>query len=114
MNADAYAKLEYNIMPNIENLRYEVINMKDTVIEKRVKMQFTGSSINQLKQYGRCTIFHISDTPDYVSITDEAVIKILADVDVNVEAKLIEVCNRFGKSDRESHKKITLFQIEKL
>ena len=33
-------KLGHNIMPDIDNLRDEVLNVKDTVIKKRVKKEF--------------------------------------------------------------------------
>ena len=68
MNGDALAKLEHNILTNINSLRDKVINMKDTMIKRLLeenKNPFqkcsnivntlirTESSLNQLEQYGQ-------------------------------------------------------------
>ena len=68
IHRDALAKLEHNILTNVNRMRYEVINMKATVskrlLEKKknlhqqcsdleYKLVSTESSLNQLEQYGR-------------------------------------------------------------
>ena len=68
------------------------------------KPESTESSLNQLEQYGRGNNNAISGIPD--NNTDDkledVVMKILADVDVIVEASDIEARHRFSKSDRKT------------
>ena len=47
MNSDALAKLEHDILTNINSLRDKVINMKDTVIKRLLE------EIKNLHQCGR-------------------------------------------------------------
>ena len=68
MNSDALAKLEHDILTNINSLRDKVINMKDIVIKRLLeeiknlhqrcrnlenKLVSTEYSLNQLEQCGR-------------------------------------------------------------
>ena len=39
-------KLGHNIMPDIDNLRDEVLNVKDTVVKKRVKISISNHPEN--------------------------------------------------------------------
>ena len=103
MKVDAFAKLDHNIMSNINKLRDEITNMKDSVIKRlleknekllkkcsklKSRLVTTESSLNQLEQCWRRNNTVVTGIADDVSDDqlEESVIKILADVDVNVEA----------------------------
>ena len=43
-------KLGHNIMPDIDKLRDEVLNVKDTVIKKRVKKEFPYQIIQKISK----------------------------------------------------------------
>ena len=124
------AKLEDDIMSNINNLRDEVIDIKDTVINRlleenekvrkkcsklKSRLVTTESFLNQLEKYGRRNNIVISAITDDVSYDqlEEVFIKILKGVDVNVEASNIEACHRFCKSDRKSYSKRTIISFPK-
>ena len=107
---------EANIINNINNLKDEIINLKDTVIKRlqeenerlRVKCQQLEnrvapieSSHDALEQYGRRNNLVISGIPGSVQDSDleSTVTSILSDIDINVESKEVQDCNRIVKSN---------------
>ena len=65
------------------------------------------SDHNALAQYGQQNKVVLSGIPELVSedVLEESVISVLADIDVFVTSQDIDACHRFGKPDRDSHRK---------
>ena len=118
--------LDANIIDNINSLKDEIISLNNTVIkslhekneklrdkfqhlENRVKL--IESSHDVLEQYGRRNNLVILGIPDSVQDSDleSTVTSILSDIDVNVESREVEDCNRIGKSNNGSKKTIVRF-----
>ena len=112
LNDDALAKVENNMM-NINCLKDEVINMKDTVVERLLQenegcnslesnLVINEFSLGQYRKHNNIVIGGI-----IYGQLEEAVTKLLADVAVTIEASDIEACYRCGKSDRKTMSKKT-------
>ena len=115
-------RLQQNIIDSLKDeisngnssLKYEINNLKDTVIKRlqeenknlRQKCNKLVAKIvkleteqNSLAQYGRRNNIVISETPDSFNDNnlENTVISMMSDINVNIEENDIEACHRLGK-----------------
>ena len=110
----AFYKVESNLMQNITNLKEEVINLKDIMIENlqnenkrlKTKVNVLENKIidleiqnNNVDQYSRRNNVEISEIAQSVSDNqlEEKIVQILKAIGVNITSNEIEVCHRLRK-----------------
>ena len=113
----ALSKVESNLMQNITDLKYEVINLKDIIIKSlqdenkrlKTKVNVLENKIIDLKiqnnnvdQYSRRNNVEIAGIPQPISDSqlEEKVVDILKEIDVNITLNEIEACHRLGKKKK--------------
>ena len=113
----ALSKVESNLMQNITDLKYEVINLKDIIIKslqdenKRLKTKVNALENkiidlkiqnNNVDQYSRRNNVEIAGIPQPISDSqlEEKVVHILKEIDVNITLNEIEACHRLGKKKK--------------
>ena len=106
-SSECLQTLEANIINNINNLKDEIISLKDTPIKRLLeenerlcvkcqqlvnRMALIESFHDALRQYGRRSNLAISRIPDSVQDSDleSTVTSNLSDTDVNVESREVE------------------------
>ena len=123
-NHDPPVKLEENIIICMNNLKKEIVNLKDIVIKQlqdeneklrakcstlEKKVVTLEQNLNSLGQYGTRNNFLLSGIPE--SIPDNqfqnTVASILSDITVSIQSKEIQTCHGFGKTDRKTISKKT-------
>ena len=84
----------------IKRLQDKNVILRDRCSKLEQKLVEFEYSTNNLKQYGRRNNIIISGIPDSVDNNQlEDSVKILTDINVNVESNDIEACHRIGKKD---------------
>ena len=121
-------KFEKNIIYCINNLKKQIVKLKDIVIKrlqdenKKLQAKFSAlenkvvtleQNLNLLGQYGRRNNLILSsiteNTPD--NQLENTVISILSDIGVNIQSEEIEACHLFGKTDRKTISKKTIIRF---
>ena len=124
-NHDPLVKLEENIINCINNLKEEIVNLKDIVIKRSQdenerlrakcstlenKVVTLEQNLNSLGQYGRRNNLVLSGIPESIpdNQLENTVSSILLDIGVSIQSEEIEACLRFGKTDRKTKSKKTI------
>ena len=127
-NHDPLVKLEENIINCINNLKEEIINLKDIVIKRfqdenerlrakcstlENKVVTLEQNLNSLGQYGRRSNLVLTGIPESMldNQLENTVSSILSDVGVRIQSEEIEAYHRFGKTDRKTKCKKTIIRF---
>ena len=127
-NHDPLVKLEENIINCINNLKEEIINLKDIVIKRfqdeneRLRAKFSTlenkvvtleQNLNSLGQYGRRNNLVLTGIPESMldNQLENTVSSILSDVGVRIQSEEIEAYHRFGKTDWKTKCKKTIIRF---
>ena len=127
-NHDPLVKLEENIINCINNLKEEIVNLKDIIIKRlqdeneklrakcstlENKVITLEQNLNSLGQYGRRKNLVLSGIPENIpdNQLENTVASILSDIGINIQSEEVEACHRFGKTDRKSKSKKTIIRL---
>ena len=123
MSQDSLDKLEKSIVQSINNLKDEIINLEDIVInnlqdenarlkEKCKKLEnrvaILQPNYNDLAQYDRRNNVVFSGIPENVpdNNLESTVISVLSEIDVQVEPRDVEACHQIRKPTSKTQKTI--------
>ena len=123
-NHDPLVKLEENIIICMNNLKKEIVNLKDTVIKQlqdeneklrakcstlEKKVVTLEQNLNSLGQYGTRNNLVLSGIPESIPDNqfENTVASTLSDIGMSIQSEEIETCHRFGKTDRNTKSKKT-------
>ena len=98
----------------IKRLQDENTRLQSKCKSLEDKVTSSEDNLNSLDQFGRRNNIVLSGIPECVAdnALEATVASILADIDVDVDSNVLEICHRFGKPERTTKSRKTIVRFK--